>query len=228
MIGGTYRDSVICATFGIKIILIAPQWWMPSMAVLLPFLPPFPSPACSLIKVTPKCQRHFRTETETGTGSPPRVGQVGCGPVVTCCCLGCCPTVDDLSDWLLVDCRWLIVAAKGILMSTWNCLRDAGKFASAKMNYVVRFYQCIDGLHSNTLQGSYVQQPFYLWDLYRKYSYHFSVILYRFFFTAWSYQSFFFRFYYVFRTYWRISINNNKWCFHIRPVAKNCFGRCLV
>lgn len=58
---------------------------------------------------------------------------------------------------LIVDCRWLIVAAKGILMSTWNCLRDAGKFATDKMNYVVGFYQRIDGLHSSTLEGSYVQ-----------------------------------------------------------------------
>lgn len=61
-------------------------------------------------------------------------------------------------------------------MSTWNSLRDAGKLASTKMNYIVGSYQRIDGLHSNTPQGTYVHKSISLLDLYRIYSYNFIMI----------------------------------------------------
>lgn len=47
-------------------------------------------------------------------------------------------------------------------MSTWNCLRDAGKLASTKINYIVGFYQRIPGLQSNTPQGTYVHTTMYI------------------------------------------------------------------
>lgn len=48
MIGATYRDSVICATFGIKIILIAPNdgcpKWQSTRKIALPLSFSLPSP----------------------------------------------------------------------------------------------------------------------------------------------------------------------------------------